>query len=162
MKYIVITLPYFWEGEAEAITHMLEQGLERLHIRKPGSTPAQREALLRAIPERYHDRIVIGEKLWGEDGHACHSIEELREWKGKKPYLSLSPIYDSVSKVGYKSGFTHEQLIAARDEGLIDEHVLALGGITRENIERTMAYGFGGVMVLGDAWKDFVHGEATL
>ena len=166
--YIVITKPEFWEGEAEAITRKLEAGLERLHIRKPGSTEAQREALLRAIPACYHDRIVIGDKLMGymaNDperrvvGHACHSIDELREWQGKLctgevrvQYLSLSPIFDSISKQGYKAAFSHEELLAAKAEGLINEHVMALGGICSHNIEEALRYGFGGVMVLGDAW----------
>lgn len=165
-RYIVITRPDFWEGEAEAITHKLELGLKRLHIRKPGSTEAQREALLRAIPTCYHDRIVIGDKLMGymaNDperrvvGHACHSIDELREWQGKRQeegmeYLCLSPIFDSISKQGYKSAFSHEELLAAKAEGLINEHVMALGGISSKNIAEALSYGFGGVMVLGDAW----------
>lgn len=175
MKYIVITLPYFWEGEAEAITRMFEAGLERMHIRKPGSTAEQRETLLRAIPERYYPHIVIGDKLMGRMangqegdkaiGHACHSIDELRTWQEKLrdpqfridnpqfQYLSLSPIFDSISKVGYKAAFSHEELMAAKEEGIIDEHVMALGGICQTNTAEALSYGFGGVMVLGDAWK---------
>lgn len=176
MLYIVITLPYFWEGEAEAITRMFEEGLERLHIRKPGSTAEQREALLAAIPACYHDRIVIGDKLMGRMatgkdgdtavGHACHTIDELREWQtkfnqpdSKLQYLSLSPIFDSISKAGYKAAFSHEELLAAKEEGIINEHVMAMGGICNKNIAEALSYGFGGVMVLGDAWSAHVQKE---
>lgn len=126
-----------------------------MHIRKPGSSLAERRQLMNALPECYHKRIIIGEKLMDEQTcHSCHSLEELRE-QLKNPqfrYLSLSPIFDSVSKVGYKSAFTKEDLLAARDEGIINERVLAMGGITRENLDKIEHLGFGGAMVLGDAW----------
>lgn len=167
-RYIVVTRPDFWSGEAAAITRMFSDGLERLHIRKPGSTVEQRQALLCAIPACYHDRIVIGDKLMGHMandpngvpvGHACHSIAELREWQQKLrqgelglQYLSLSPIFDSISKQGYKAAFSRAELLAAKVEGIIDENVMALGGICQANIAEALGYGFGGVMVLGAAW----------
>lgn len=162
--YIVITLPYFWQGEAQAITRMFEHGLERMHIRKPGSTAEQRDALLRAIPACYHDRIVIGEHLMDEvTCHACHSIAELAQYQAAIDnkqstiqYLSLSPIFDSISKPGYKAAFTREELLKAKEDGIIRDNVLALGGISKTNIAEALSYGFGGVMVLGDAWKEYL------
>ncbi len=94
--------------------------------------------------------------------HSCHSIEELRQYRelfGERlndtheVYLSLSPIFDSISKQGYHAAFTPKELLSAHKQGLIDEHVLALGGICRENVDEALSYGFGGVMVLGDAWQ---------
>ena len=37
MKLIVITTPQFFEGEAEAVTSLFQNGLEMLHLRKPAS-----------------------------------------------------------------------------------------------------------------------------
>ena len=37
MKLIVITTPQFFEGEAEAVTSLFQNGLEMLHLRKPGA-----------------------------------------------------------------------------------------------------------------------------
>ena len=37
MKLVGITRPTFFKGEADAITLLLEGGLDLLHIRKPGS-----------------------------------------------------------------------------------------------------------------------------
>ena len=37
MKLITITVPDFFEGEADAITSLFDAGLEILHLRKPGS-----------------------------------------------------------------------------------------------------------------------------
>lgn len=104
----------------------------------------------------------------GWKGHisiSCHSIEELAQKKKEgylfadgscKPfdYLSLSPIFDSISKQGYNSAFSFEDLNKAKLEGLIDKKVMALGGICSDNVEKALEFGFGGVMVLGDAWKN--------
>ena len=67
--------------------------------------------------------------------------------------MSLSPIFDSISKVGYKSAFTEEELRKAHHEGIINERVMALGGVTFERIPNVLDLGFGGGMILGDAWQ---------
>ena len=83
---------------------------------------------------------------------SCHSLEELSAYKAKFDYLFLSPIFDSISKKGYSGRFTREQLLAARDNGLIDKKIIALGGITSGNIPIIRELGFGGVAVLGSVW----------
>lgn len=40
-------------------------------------------------------------------------------------------------------------------QGWIDRKVMALGGITLDNIARVQSYGFGGAIVLGDIWNRF-------
>lgn len=187
--YIVITLPLFFDKEAEAITQMFQSGLERLHLRKPECKIEEMRDLIKEIPACYHNRIVIHEHFdllkefdlcgvhlnrrnpdvpEGWKGHisiSCHSIEELAQKKKEgyliadgscKPfdYLSLSPIFDSISKQGYNSAFSFEDLNKAKLEGLIDKKVMALGGICSDNVEKALEFGFGGVMVLGDAWKN--------
>jgi thiamine-phosphate pyrophosphorylase len=67
--------------------------------------------------------------------------------------MSLSPIFDSISKQGYHAAFTCKQIEEARLQGLIDERVMALGGVTFSKIEEVKQMGFGGAMILGDAWK---------
>ena len=186
--YIVITLPQFFDKEAEAIIQMFQSGLERLHLRKPECKIEKMRDLIKAIPACYHNRIVIHEHFnllkefdlcgvhlnrrnpdapKGWKGHisiSCHSIEELAQKKKEgyvftdgscKPfdYLSLSPIFDSISKQGYNSAFSFEELNKAKLAGIIDNRVMALGGICSENVEKALEFGFGGVMVLGDAWN---------
>lgn len=174
--YIVITLPHFFEGEADAITLMFQSGLQRLHLRKPGSTIDECRRLLRGIPAVYHRHIVLhdhhdlvrefsvgGVHLngrnpeppvdWqGDVSRSCHSLEEVQVWKGRCAYVTLSPIFDSISKQGYNAAFTPEQLMQAKADGIIDQKVMALGGICADNVSEALQYGFGGVMVLGDAW----------
>ena len=84
---------------------------------------------------------------------SCHSLEEVTEWKERCNYVSLSPIFDSISKQGYRSAFSREELQQARRDGIIDDKVFALGGITFDRLPEVETLGFGGAMILGDAWK---------
>lgn len=61
----------------------------------------------------------------------------------------MSPIYDSISKEGYNSPYTAEELRQAGKDKIIDGKVMALGGITPENILEVKDFGFGGAVVLG-------------
>lgn len=184
MKLIVITQPGFFDGEAEAINALLDAGLEHLHIRKPGSTEAQVEALLQAIPERYRCRITLHEhfdlavryrlggihlnrrcpfpptRYEGGISRSCHSIGELDQWRGVCRYLFLSPVFDSISKAGYRSAFPLETLRTAAQRGTIDGKVIALGGVSADNLQMLRDMGFGGAAVLGDVWAHL--GEALV
>lgn len=174
---IVITLPDFIDGEGEKIVRLLQR-VELIHIRKPNASEAEVERLINDIPPEYHSRLVLhdhhqlaskynlyGVHLNGRNpippdnwkgsvSRSCHSLDEVMEWKQKCNYVSLSPIYNSISKVGYMSAFTKEDIIAAKKDGIIDAQVMALGGVTFEKLDEVREMGFGGAMILGDAWKE--------
>ena len=161
---IVLTRPDFFEGEVERITDMLTSG--------------RADLILFSIPTELYSRLVLhdhhslaikyglrGVHLnsrnpeppagWsGAVSISCHTLSELSECR-RKPYayMSLSPIFDSISKRGYRSAFSADDIAAARSQGLIDERVMALGGITFDKITEIKEMGFGGAMILGDAWK---------
>lgn len=84
---------------------------------------------------------------------SCHSLSELKEAKQVCDYVTLSPIYDSISKEGYLSHFSTEELRAAAEQGLIDEQVYALGGIQKACIDELCTLQFGGIAVLGTVWQ---------
>ena len=88
---------------------------------------------------------------------SCHSLEEVKEWKEKCDYVSLSPIFDSISKQGYHAAFSSTEIEEASRQGIIDKKVLALGGVTFNKIDDVLRMGFGGGMILGDAWKNVSH-----
>ena len=71
--------------------------------------------------------------------------------------MFLSPIFDSISKVGYSHAFTREQLLDAKSRHLINEEIIALGGIAQETIPLAAQYGFGGVAVLGSLWGNYLQ-----
>lgn len=176
---IVITRPEFFDGEAEAIVRLFdERQIDRLHLRKPNATAEAVEQLLLQLPDRLyplitiHDHYALAERYrlggihltsrnpvapegWqGLISTSCHSLDELAIRRQQRfSYLTLSPIFDSISKAGYLAAFTTEQLQEAHDDGLIDERVLALGGVTFGRLPEVRALGFGGGMILGDAWK---------
>ena len=173
---IVITLPDFFDGEAEQIVQLLHSSIDLVHIRKPKATRAELEKLIKEIPSEYYDRLVLHDhhdlamryhlhgihlnsrnpqppQEWeGSVSRSCHTLKEVKEWKEKCNYVSLSPIFDSISKQGYRAAFSDEALLMAKEVGIIDRKVLALGGVTFNRIDDVIRMGFGGGMILGDAW----------
>ena len=178
---IVITLPYFFDGEAEQIVQLLHSSVDLIHIRKPESKAEEVEKLIMSIPSEYYPRLVLhdhhelamkyhlhGVHLNGRNpqppmgwegsvSKSCHSLEEVKEWKEKCDYVSLSPIFDSISKQGYHAAFSSTEIEEARRVGIIDKKVFALGGVTFNKIDDVLRMGFGGGMILGDAWKNLSH-----
>lgn len=174
---IVITLPHFFDGEAGQIVQLLHSAVDLVHIRKPQASLHEVERLICQIPGEYRNRLVLHDHHqlaakyqlhgihlnsrnplspsgWqGSVSRSCHSLEEVKEWKAKCDYVSLSPVFDSISKQGYRAAFTTSQLAQARAQGIIDHKVLALGGVTFSRLDEVLRMGFGGAMILGDAWK---------
>lgn len=179
MKLIVVTAPTFFVEEDKIITALFEEGLDILHLRKPETPAMYAERLLTLIPEKYHRRIVTHEHFYLKEefnlmgihlnsrnpkephdysGHVsctCHSIEEVKNKKHFYDYLFMSPIYDCITKEGILSGYTPEELRQAGKDKIIDSKVMALGGITPENILEVKDFGFGGAVILGDLWNKF-------
>lgn len=177
MKWIVITSPDFLSGEASAIGLLLQNGVDSIHLRKPFSDKIDVQKLLEEIPSKFHRAIVLHDhfELCGRYGlqgihlnsrnHdiprgfkgslscSCHSIEEVEKWKNKMDYVFLSPIFNSISKQGYKSAFSFDLLEKARQEKIIDEKVVALGGVTYSAIPWLQSLSFGGAAFLGDVWN---------
>lgn len=183
MEWIVITSPGFLQGEADFIDRLFGHGLDRLHLRKPGADIWECRRLLDGISREWLPRIVVHDNFGlcreyglggvhlngrnpmappnheGSVSRSCHSLEEISRYKGECDYLTLSPIFNSISKQGYMAAFGPGQLAAARDSGLIDRRVIALGGVTLENIPRVKELGFGGVAILGDVWQRMADGS---
>lgn len=179
MKLIVITTPRFFVEEDKIITTFFEEGLDILHLRKPETPAMYSERLLTLIPEKYHKRIITHEHFYLQEefnlmgihlnarnpkephdfsGHiscSCHTMEEAQNKKHFYDYLFLSPIYDCITKDEVTSGFTAEELREAGRSRVIDSKVIALGGITPENILEIKDFGFGGAAVMGDLWNKF-------
>jgi thiamine-phosphate pyrophosphorylase len=89
---------------------------------------------------------------------SCHSFEEITVAQAEFDYMFLSPVFDSISKTGYKQRYTPEQLNDAKARGVINSRVIALGGMNVERISMVRRYGFGGVAVLGALWTESVAG----
>ena len=188
MRLIVITTDILFEGESFILNKLFEAGMPLLHLRKPLTTKSEMEKLLMQIKEEYYDRIVLHDHFelvrsfplkgvhlnkrnpirpnikLSSVSCSCHSLENVQSAMENHDYLFLSPIFDSISKSGYEHAFTSEQLMKAKSQGLINEKVIALGGIDEQTITIAAGYGFGGVAVLGALWGNFIkdRDEAAL
>lgn len=174
---VVITGEKFFNEEHLWINALFDAGLQYLHLRKPGAGRFETEDLLRKIDAQYYSRIVLHdnfalaieynlggihlngrnpsapEGFAGRISRSCHSLEEVSRYKDECSYVTLSPVFDSVSKKGYNSAFSAEQLLLAVSQGIIDNKVVALGGIALHNIGTLKKNGFGGAAVLGTIWN---------
>ena len=59
MKIIVITRPDFFEGETELVNQKFEQGMQRLHLRKPKATKQEMAEWIERIALPFRHRIVV-------------------------------------------------------------------------------------------------------
>ncbi len=174
---IGITSEVFLPNECELIVAALDAGIDFIHLRKPATTVDMYEELLQKIPAEYLSRIVLHEQhhlalqyavggihigsrnhdippmYAGAISRSCHTLQEVIQYKECCRYLFLSPIYNSISKKGYFSAFTHEQLAAAAQQSIINHKVIALGGISQQNIGTIKQYHFGGAALLGTLWQ---------
>ena len=173
MRIIAITTPKVGDNDAYLIKRLLEGGIDIIHLRKPESDIHACRQLLKALTKEEREQIIVHDfpELYDEFSlkgihinrnvsslpndyiglrtRSCHSLEEVKRYKDEYDYLFLSPIFDSISKVGYRAGFRKEELQEASMKGIIDEKVVALGGVTFESISYLKGLNFGGVAMIG-------------
>ncbi|MBX7243746.1 MAG: thiamine phosphate synthase [Bacteroidia bacterium] len=182
MKLIVISPPDFIPEEVAAVNALLEKDSGFVfHLRKPEAERMEFEGYLKEINPDFYSRIMIhqhhsllhsyplkglhygggegseqfpaGDKVYSK---AVHSLAEIRAFGQKYDYYLLSPVFESISKKGYSSAFSLEEikeLLKKNDRGF--NPVYALGGIEPDKISLIKAVGFEGVAVLGYLWENF-------
>lgn len=172
MLRIAITPPELRQDEAAMISTILDAGWDYVHLRHPAASAREVKRIIEEIPQKYHSRL----RLHGHFGlvyefnlgglhlnsrcpeppagyigpcsRSCHSVKELTEYP-QCDYLTLSPIFDSVSKPGYSAAFTAAQLRGLPQ----DIRVIALGGVTPAVTEWIASQPFAGYAVLGYLWN---------
>lgn len=175
---IVITFPRVMEGEAEALMEICKEPCAPIvHIRKPESSEAEVERLLNRLKASGCDmsRLTIhyneplarkyglgGVHLRGEElekgagaglrrSLSTHSWKEVQQYAGRVDYLFISPLFDSISKPGYRSGLDPEETFSRLAHH--DGRVVALGGISADTMTQVERLGFNGAAVLGAVWS---------
>jgi thiamine-phosphate pyrophosphorylase len=81
---------------------------------------------------------------------SLHLINSIMRYNPEFDYVFLSPIFDSISKVGYKNTFSDVTLRDALKKTKYE--VLAMGGVNYEVLEKVKEYGFKGFALLGSIW----------
>lgn len=163
------------KDEVERIIELLKGNIDYFHIRKPKFNEDETRSYILSFPLALRQKLTIhyfpklaleydlggihlnsrnpelkDEYLGKRISYSCHSLEEVKEKKEFCDYVFLSPIYNSISKEGYNSGFDLMELKKSKE---IDEKVFALGGINEDKFEELKEIGFGGAGLLGSIWK---------
>jgi thiamine-phosphate pyrophosphorylase len=184
MKLALMTQPTFFVEEDKILSSLFEEGLDDLHLYKPGSSPMYSERLLSLLSEEYRKRITVHDHFYlkeeyhlrgihlndetmpapkGYKGHICRTcthLDQLKEAKRHADYVLLKYIFDSQTEPDQKASFTLDELQEASRKGLIDRHVYALGGMNLDTIKAVKDLGFGGIVISGDLWNRFnIHQE---
>ncbi|WP_289770531.1 thiamine phosphate synthase [uncultured Duncaniella sp.] len=157
------------DNEWHKVEALLQSGWHRVHLRHPDSTLADMRRIIERIDQKYHNRIVLhghfdlindfnlgglhlnhrcpsAPSLYhGPLSRSCHSLQEIHDAEGLE-YVTLSPIFDSISKQGYRSAFNHEDLTKLSHASV---PLIALGGISPDNIAEIRQYNFAGFAMLG-------------
>lgn len=169
---IVITAPGEVSDEAARISELLSSGkADFVHIRKPDSSLRDVRNLIEEIPQplrsrlRLHGHFALLDEFSLAGAHlnsrcpdapynarsitrSCHSLSELHDLE-RYEYVTLSPIYDSISKSGYTSAFDVRALKGKLPPG----KVIALGGVTPDRFPALREAGFAGAALLGAVWN---------
>ena len=184
MKLVLMTQPTFFVEEDKILTSLFEEGLDNLHLYKPGSEPIYSERLLTLLPDDYYKKITVHDNFYlkeeyklrgihiddettpapkgyrGNISRTCTHLDQLKAAKKNADYVLLKYIFDSQTEPDQKASFTAEELKEASRRGLIDRHVYALGGMNLDNVKMAKDLGFGGVVISGDLWNRFnIHQE---
>lgn len=175
MKRILITTPEIRAEEPRRIRMTLENGWDGVHLRHPDATITDMRKLIEAIPQRFHGRLHLHghfalvdefnlgglqlnsrcpdapENYSGLLSRTCHSVDEVIEADktGRYSYLTLSPIFASISKPGYKPTLELIADIARLTAGTVATPLIALGGITPERASALSRDIFSGIAVIG-------------
>lgn len=182
---IVISNPDKVANEVGVINALFEQGLETLHLRKPGYSKSAVEDLIKAVEPRFRQRIVLhqhytlaieyqlrGIHFTGQFirngfteldncyqeakryamtvSSSKHRLEELQSLEIAYDYVFLSPIFDSISKEGYRSNFVDLENVSSYKK---NSQLVALGGVALDKLAKVKQMGFDGAAVLGAIWQ---------
>ena len=184
MKLIILTKATFFVEEDKILTTLFEEGMDNLHLYKPDSEPVYSERLLTLLSEDYYRKITVHDHFYLRDEfglmgihlskrhpqapasyngpvtRTCYDLQSVVEQKPTCEYVLLRNIFDSISENENKASFTPDELRSAARQGIIDQRVIAEGGVCLDNIEQVREWGFGGVAIRGDLWNHFdVHSQ---
>lgn len=174
-ELIVISGPVMMPQEAMTINRLFDEGLGLLHLRKPGLDAGLIAELLAGISADYHERIALHQnhELAGvynirrfhfKEAARAEGVPEQQEgirfstsvhtpaaYRDLPPYFDYAfygPVFDSISKKGYKPTMSNEIVGAVPPVKLI-----AIGGIDEGNCLLPFERGYDGVAVLGAIWE---------
>ena len=187
VNLILITPDTKVNNELQIINSLFANGLQRLHVRKPGFSYEEYKAYISNIDAQYYKHIVVcgafelyiemglggvhlnshmrnDDTVWARIKHiplahistSFHSWQEVRDNERPYGYVFISPVFDSISKAGYKAAIDLQQCAAVRQEVIKARgycpQIIGLGGVGAEQVRILQANGFDGAALLGSVW----------
>jgi len=171
---VVISNPTPVKDELSIIHQLFGEGLEVFHLRKKDYPESEVRKIIEKIPEKYFGKIVLhshyyltadyklkgihvpdsfkNKTITGAVSTSFHSLEEMKNARAKFEYAFLSPVFDSISKVGYKSKLDLKEIKEFLKNR--SDKIVALGGIDEDKVDAVKDAGFSGVALLGSIWQN--------
>lgn len=175
-RLLVVTPAQTVVREQGMVRDLFEAGLSGLHLRKPGFSSDAIKTYLDFFTETERKKIVVhgaDSRLISEGIAGLHcpfselksgttpagtvstSIHNWKEYAALPPeiaYAFMGPVYNSISKSGYRQNRLAWNLPVRRPVP-----VIALGGIHERNAARVLDAGFSGAALLGSIWQQPEH-----
>lgn len=179
---IVISNPNAIANEIKLIHSLFEEGLKLFHVRKPDFSEQEMQSFLSKIAVENRSKLVLHQhhqlaenfginrihftenkraeldlasdkfsKAVGCISTSAHNISDFNSLNPVFDYAFISPIYPSISKENYVPHCDFALEIKKRTN--FNTHLIALGGITPENIKKTLSLGFDAIALLGTIWN---------
>lgn len=171
---IAITPEEITPDEPLKIAAVLEAGWDIVHLRHPNASYRDMRNLIEAVPQKFHRRLrlhghfaLLNEfnlggihlnrrcpelpaNFSGKFSCSCHSVDEVKR-AAQCDYVTLSPVFDSISKEGYKAKFSEKEIIRLHETRGADviTSVVALGGITPDKLKKVKELNMNGAATLG-------------
>lgn len=178
---LVITPPDATSQVVQRYNTLLGLGAFKMLLRLPEADEVRYEECIRSISPRYRHRVILSDyyhlvpkaglggihlkaerrpdwATWQQIAQtdfittSVHSLEELEHLEFSPSMALLSPVFDSISKSGYKAAIDLKHCRERLPQ--IPFPVLALGGVTPDKIQICRDHGFSGGAVLGYLAED--------
>ena len=178
----VLTLPAVFDGEVELLEGLLEAGLQKLHIRKPGAKAVEMENLLGRLSSRWASRLVLhggremalrygimqvhgavtrrdGKRSGGgpfvEVGMGVAvstSVHSWEEFEALPEGLAYAFISPLFDSIS-KPGYGASEGLLLQPGGRLPCLPVGLGGVGPDTIGAVLKHGWKGAAVLGWIWE---------
>jgi len=179
MKIGIICPDYIFPSEEEILSYFFEKGIEFAVMRKSQNLERDIVRFIDDIPQKYHDKIIIQDRfnllkhfsLNGillskkkpkapslekrfTKGVSCSRIDDILKYQNFQN-IFFGPVFESISKNNIKPVFGETALIEAKAKNIINEKVIAMGGIDEETILKAKMIGFERVALFGGLWGNY-------
>lgn len=147
MKSYLDKIPHEFHNRIIIHSHhklALKYNLKGIHL-----TSKHREA---SFKNWLRMKMIKRKNPWITISTSFHAISEIDIYKDIYDYVFLSPIFDSISKKDYQSGFREFSLSSATRRS--NYKIVALGGVDLKKIDTAFNLGFWGCAFLGAIWNE--------